>query len=172
MHYTVMLFSKYDCFLCEFYKWVKSLFVYEEPSTGSKIRVVTETSPVEHFTLYHSVLLTILLSLAIGIALILLIRWGAKDDQPKVAAESEEPPALSQASAPITASAHTDTVTVTLYNFKSDCISLGAEYFPDIPTRDGYAFTGWFYDPSFTKPFMPGKKIKKDITLYPRWNKE
>ena len=63
-------------------------------------------------------------------------------------------------------------ITVCLYKFKTETISPNEVYYPELPERDGYAFTGWFYDPSFTKPFMPGKKLKKDITLYPRWQKE
>lgn len=64
------------------------------------------------------------------------------------------------------------TVCINLYGFKQVNHPYGKEYYPELPTREGYAFTGWFYDPSFTKPFMPGKKLKKDITLYPRWQKE
>lgn len=63
-------------------------------------------------------------------------------------------------------------ITVHLYGFKSVSVSVKEDFYPDIPTRKGYSFTGWFYDPSFTMPFIPGQKLKKDITLYPRWQKE
>lgn len=63
-------------------------------------------------------------------------------------------------------------VSVNLYGFKTVSVSPKDVFFPDIPVKDGYSFTGWFYDPSFTKPFMPGKKLKKDLTLYPRWQRE
>ena len=64
------------------------------------------------------------------------------------------------------------TVTINLYGFQTLSLSPDEPFFPDIPDKSGYSFQGWFYDPSFTKPFIPGKKIKKDITLYPKWVKE
>lgn len=63
-------------------------------------------------------------------------------------------------------------ISVCLYGFKTVSVSVKDDFYPDIPSREGYAFTGWFYDPSFTMPFIPGQKLKKDITLYPRWQKE
>ena len=63
-------------------------------------------------------------------------------------------------------------VTIQLLGYQTISISTQTEFYPDVPEKVGYSFQGWFYDPSFTKPFIPGKRIKKDITLYPKWVKE
>ena len=162
MNLFYVLFSKHDCFLCEFYEWVKSLFVYEAPPSGPRVEVVTHTSPAEHFALFHPFLLFFTFAVLVTIiTVILYLRH--KRNAPLPSALRSEIGGTSSAPQPSFRPIH-----VKLYGFKEVSIEPGKEYYPDIPTRDGYAFTGWFYDPSFTKPFMPGKKLKKDITLYPR----
>ena len=41
---------------------------------------------------------------------------------------------------------------------------------PDAPTKDGYAFEGWYKDKACTKPATPGEVICSDITLYAKWS--
>ena len=41
--------------------------------------------------------------------------------------------------------------------------------YPTIPTREGYAFTGWYEDPSLTTLYDFSKKVTEDITLYAGW---
>jgi uncharacterized repeat protein (TIGR02543 family) len=37
------------------------------------------------------------------------------------------------------------------------------------PTRDGYVFTGWYYDAACTEKFEPSVTITSDTTLYASW---
>ena len=41
-----------------------------------------------------------------------------------------------------------------------------------IPDRDGYAFAGWYTDVDLTKKYDFTTKVKGDITLYAKWNKD
>ena len=40
------------------------------------------------------------------------------------------------------------------------------------PKRDGYEFRGWFLDSACTIPFDSRIPIKRELILYPRWEKE
>ncbi len=162
MNLYFVLFNKYDCFLCKFYAWVKSFFVYEAPDRTGRWRD-SHTSPFEHFTMYHPELLFIFIAL-IFVAIFVFCIWASKSTTTRELASERFDSTVESKS--------NETVQITLYGFKTVSLELGKEYYPELPEREGYAFTGWFYDPSFTKPFMPGKKLKKDITLYPRWQKE
>lgn len=158
MNSFYILFCQHDCFLCKFYEWVKSFFVYENSSSRC-----IRTSPFEHFTMYHPELLFIFIALIFAAIFVFCI-WASKSTTTRELASERFDSTVESKS--------NETVQITLYGFKTVSLELGKEYYPELPEREGYAFTGWFYDPSFTKPFMPGKKLKKDITLYPRWQKE
>lgn len=41
--------------------------------------------------------------------------------------------------------------------------------YPDIPTRDGYSFTGWYTEPECEKLFSFSDNISEDKTLYAGW---
>lgn len=41
---------------------------------------------------------------------------------------------------------------------------------PEPPTREGYAFTGWYRDPGCYEPWVPeADTIREDMTLYAGW---
>ncbi len=40
---------------------------------------------------------------------------------------------------------------------------------PEVPTREGFEFGGWYTDKEFKTPFDFSTKIKKSITLYAKW---
>ena len=40
---------------------------------------------------------------------------------------------------------------------------------PDVPTRDGYDFVGWYRDPSFNNAYDFALPVEADITLYALW---
>lgn len=42
---------------------------------------------------------------------------------------------------------------------------------PNEPTKDGFFFGGWYEDSDYKKVFEFGNKIRKDITIYAKWNK-
>jgi uncharacterized repeat protein (TIGR02543 family) len=48
----------------------------------------------------------------------------------------------------------------------------GSTFNPDIPTREGYAFRGWYLDSACTTPWLSTYKVKKPMALYPKWEKE
>jgi uncharacterized repeat protein (TIGR02543 family) len=41
--------------------------------------------------------------------------------------------------------------------------------YPDIPTRSGYVFAGWYTDTSYTTPYSFDGSITEDVTLYAKW---
>lgn len=45
----------------------------------------------------------------------------------------------------------------------------GATYTPVDPTRDGFAFMGWFTDELFATPYDDTVELTGDITLYAKW---
>ncbi len=51
-------------------------------------------------------------------------------------------------------------------------IKKGSTFNPDIPTREGYAFRGWYLDSACTTPWLSTYKVKKNMALYPKWEKE
>lgn len=61
-------------------------------------------------------------------------------------------------------------ITVTLVNYETISCLKGERFIAPLPERDGYDFAGWFYDASFTKPYI-NRKIRNDLLLYPRWIK-
>lgn len=60
---------------------------------------------------------------------------------------------------------------ITLSNYKTIEVLKGEVFIAPLVTREGYEFAGWFYDTACTKPYET-IKIKKDITLYPKWGKQ
>lgn len=40
------------------------------------------------------------------------------------------------------------------------------------PTREGYTFTGWYYDPACTLLWENDTKVEKEVTLYAGWKKK
>ena len=40
---------------------------------------------------------------------------------------------------------------------------------PNIPSKDGYWFAGWFKDAAFTQPFDVNESIPHDMTIYAKW---
>lgn len=43
---------------------------------------------------------------------------------------------------------------------------------PDIPTREGYLFDGWYLDPNTTIPWdLDRDSVSEPMTLYARWRK-
>ena len=40
---------------------------------------------------------------------------------------------------------------------------------PNIPSKDGYWFAGWFKDANFTQPFDVNESISHDMTIYAKW---
>ena len=40
---------------------------------------------------------------------------------------------------------------------------------PNIPSKDGYWFDGWYKDPAFTQPFDINESISYDMTIYAKW---
>ncbi|MCI6721286.1 InlB B-repeat-containing protein [Treponema porcinum] len=40
---------------------------------------------------------------------------------------------------------------------------------PEVPTRDGYTFAGWYTDIEYTDKYDFSKKVTEDITLYAKW---
>ena len=63
------------------------------------------------------------------------------------------------------------TCTVSLIHFEEITLVKGAEFAAPIPDRNGYVFGGWFYDTACTIPYKT-TKIRKSITLYPKWIKD
>ena len=64
------------------------------------------------------------------------------------------------------------TVTVTYLDFEEFTCKYGDRLIPPVPKREGYAFYGWFKDTAFSEPWKSTDKVKKDLTLYPKWVKE
>lgn len=61
---------------------------------------------------------------------------------------------------------------VTFYGYDVKYYQYGSYLNPDVPEKEGYAFCGWFRDPAFLEPWKSTDKVKRDITLYPKWEKE
>ena len=40
---------------------------------------------------------------------------------------------------------------------------------PNIPSKDGYWFAGWFKDANFTQPFDVNESVPHDMTIYAKW---
>lgn len=51
-------------------------------------------------------------------------------------------------------------------------VSYGSRPVLPIPQNQGYIFRGWFLDSACTIPFDSRKPVKKDLILYPKWEKE
>lgn len=64
------------------------------------------------------------------------------------------------------------TVTVTYLDHEKVTCKYGDRLTPPVPKREGYAFCGWFKDTAFSEPWKSTDKVKKDLTLYPKWVKE
>ena len=64
-----------------------------------------------------------------------------------------------------------DVCTITLLEFTDIRVIKGEEFIAPIHTKEGYLFSGWFYDSACTDPYKT-KRITKDITLYPKWTKD
>ena len=69
------------------------------------------------------------------------------------------------------------TETPVLYDYSDVSITYTQNYYDgepiDIsstnPTRNGYDFSGWYYDKNCTKAFKNGTKASEDLTLYAKW---
>lgn len=61
---------------------------------------------------------------------------------------------------------------VKFYGYEEKEYTYGSYLNPDVPEKEGYAFCGWFRDPAFLEPWKSTDKVKRDITLYPKWEKE
>ena len=61
---------------------------------------------------------------------------------------------------------------VTFYGYKEREYKYGSYLQPDIPVKEGYTFCGWYKDTSFLEPCKSTYKVKRDIILYPKWEKE
>lgn len=42
---------------------------------------------------------------------------------------------------------------------------------PEMPTKEGYEFAGWYTDSQFDKQYLEGTSVSKSITLYAKWVK-
>ena len=51
-------------------------------------------------------------------------------------------------------------------------IKKGSTFNPDLPMREGYSFRGWYLDSACTIPWLSTYKVKKNMALYPKWEKE
>ena len=60
---------------------------------------------------------------------------------------------------------------VALYGHSESSVEKGDVFVAPFIEREGYAFGGWFYDTACTIPYKT-TKIRKSITLYPKWTKE
>lgn len=61
-------------------------------------------------------------------------------------------------------------VTVTMIGNTAETLTKGEIFTAPLIEKDGYDFSGWYYDTAFTKPYY-NRPIKTDITLYPKWVK-
>ena len=62
--------------------------------------------------------------------------------------------------------------TVTFHETDKQVLLRGSYLTPPMPKREGYVFAGWFKDTACTEPWKSTDKVKRDITLYPKWVKE
>ena len=62
--------------------------------------------------------------------------------------------------------------TVTFYGYGIKTYRYGSYLFPDIPKKEGFVFMGWYKDTSFVERWKSTDRVKRDITLYPKWVKE
>ena len=63
-------------------------------------------------------------------------------------------------------------LTVTFYGYGEKTCAPNSYLAPDIPEKEGYTFCGWYKDTAFLEPWRSTDKVKRDITLYPKWEKE
>ncbi len=65
-----------------------------------------------------------------------------------------------------------NSVTIHLVGREDLSVSRGSKPILPMQSRPGYAFRGWFLDSACTMPFDSRKPIKRDLILYPKWEKE
>ena len=63
-------------------------------------------------------------------------------------------------------------VNINVTDFGTIPVIYGNRYFPPIPQKSGYIFRGWFLDSACTIPWVSTTKVKKEMALYPKWEKE
>lgn len=51
-------------------------------------------------------------------------------------------------------------------------VPYGSKPILPIPEKNGYVFRGWFLDSACTIPYYSDSPMKKDLILYPKWEKE
>lgn len=63
--------------------------------------------------------------------------------------------------------------TVTYFGFEQEeKIQKGNYITPMYPQKEGYIFCGWYKNTALTEPLESNDLIERDITLYPKWEKE
>lgn len=65
-----------------------------------------------------------------------------------------------------------NSVTIHLVGREDLLVSRGSKPILPMQSKPGYAFRGWFLDSACTIPFDSRKPIKRDLILYPKWEKE
>lgn len=61
---------------------------------------------------------------------------------------------------------------VTFYGYGEKECQYDSYLVADIPEKEGYIFCGWYKDTAFREPWKSKDKVTRDITLYPKWEKE
>lgn len=65
-----------------------------------------------------------------------------------------------------------NSITIHLVGREDLSVPHGSRPILPIPKSQGYIFRGWFLDSACTIPFDSRKPIKRDLILYPKWEKE
>ena len=61
---------------------------------------------------------------------------------------------------------------VTFYGYGEQEFKYNSYIVPIVPTKEGYTFCGWYKDTAFLEPLKSTDRAKRDIILYPKWEKE
>ena len=61
---------------------------------------------------------------------------------------------------------------VTFFGYDEKEFKYNSYIIPIIPTKEGYTFCGWYKDTAFLEPLKSTDRAKRDIILYPKWEKE
>lgn len=65
-----------------------------------------------------------------------------------------------------------NSITIHLVGREDLSVPHGSRPILPMPSKPGYAFRGWFLDSACTIPFDSRQPIKRDLILYPKWEKE
>lgn len=63
-------------------------------------------------------------------------------------------------------------VKIHLVGIEDVCINYGSLFVCPMPKKEGFIFRGWFLDSACTIPYVSNKPIKKELILYPKWERE